>query len=546
MKRDLDRLERDVFDVLVIGGGINGAGIARDAAMRGLSVALLERDDFGDGTSSRSSRLVHGGLRYLEQFRFGLVRESLRERATLLRTAPHLVRPLPFLIPLYRDAGRGPLQLRVGLFFYDHLARRDGLPGHRMIDADEVLRMEPGLRREGLRGGAIYYDAWVDDRRLVVANVIAAARAGACVANHLGATGVDEYDAEGSDVDANFVVHAADEDSDRKLSIRARHVVNAAGPFADRVAKQLEGPPPEERLRLSQGAHLAFPVTGRDHAMLMFSPVDQRVVFVIPERDVTLLGTTEVEIDAPSNDLGARADEVEYLLKTAESLIPEGGFARDRVVYAYAGLRPLASEGGGSVGRLSREAVLDIEERGEGTFVSVFGGKITSYRALAQRVVDGFTSATCTTHRESLPGGAGIESIDEFLEREIPVARERIGGDAGSAEHLVDRYGRDWPRVLEAAGNDASRMQRIHERYPEIEAEVLYAAREEMASTVGDVLLGRLTIGRAPGNGLDCAERVSEILGDELGWDAARRRTEIERFEHDVRMRLVIPDAETS
>jgi len=527
MQREPDRLEAGRFDLLVVGGGITGAGIARDAALRGLATALVERRDFGDGTSSRSSRLIHGGLRYLEQFRFGLVRESLRERATLIRIAPHLVRPLRFLIPVYQGAARGPLQLRIGLFLYDHLARRGPFRAHEMIEPDEVSEMEPGLRREGLRAGALYPDAWVDDRRLVVANVLAAARAGAIVANHV----------EVTEIEPGFEVSAVDRLADRPIRIRARHVVNAAGPLADEVVDRsgIDRPP---LLRLSRGAHLVFPRDGGDHALLLVSPVDGRVVFVIPEDELTVVGTTEVEVDRPPDEVFASAEEIDYLLATLRGALPGRDLTRERLLYTYAGLRPLFDESEDTgAGDLSREAEVRADEVDGGEIVSVYGGKITSYRSLAQTVVDRFSQEPCPTHRESLPGGEGIDDVATFRRIETARARRVAGLGDASARHLVERYGSEWRRVVEAAGGDASLLATLGSGRREIAAEVLHAARHEMALSVTDVILGRLTLGRSPRLGLDEAERVAALLRTELDWTEERTRDEVRRFRETVRRR---------
>ena len=283
---------------------------------------------------------------------------------------------------------------------------------------------------------------------------------------------------------------------------------------------------------------------------MLFSPVDGRVVFVIPEDDVTLLGTTEEEVASADSESSAFAREVEYLLRTGNDVLPGAGFERDAIHYAYAGLRPLVDEPGKPAGKLSREAELEEERIGEGRFVTVLGGKITSYRALAQRLVDRFSDSTCTTHRDPLPGAEGLPPIDRddpHSERWIDEALASVEVPPAlrpdSARHLVRRYGRSWTEVIAAAGGREDLLAPLDdssEPRPEIGAEVVFAAREEMGVRLSDILLGRLTVGRAPGNGRAVAERAADILAEVHGLDAARRSDELERYHALADARFVV------
>ncbi|MEW6747971.1 MAG: glycerol-3-phosphate dehydrogenase/oxidase [Planctomycetota bacterium] len=529
MKRSIDRLTNEPFDLLVIGGGIHGAGIARDAARRGLRVALLEKGDFGEGTSSRSSRLIHGGLRYLAQLQVGVVRECLRERTTLLARAPHLVRPLGFLLPFYRPAsrgggGRGRFSLRLGLRLYDSLARRGPLPPHRLIGPEEALAMEPALRRAGLLGAALYWDAWCDDRRLVIANLVAAARAGAVLANH----------AEVLTVEPGLIVHARDGLTREGFRVRAKAIANAAGPLADEVAKRvgLVEPP---RLRLSKGAHLVFPATRSRHAVLLQSPIDGRVIFVLPDLDTTVVGTTETAFTGDPLSVAASTDDVSYLLDSVRELMPEAAFSRERLLYAFAGVRPLLSGRSEALGALSRQSRIVEARIDGGRFLSVLGGKLTAYRALAERVVNRLTERPCTTREDPLPGACS--DVPEDFERTSSARARDVAGVAPDiAGHLLRRYGSEWDRVLEHARGRGDLLERLEPGRPEIGAEVVHAVRCEMALQLADVILGRLTLGRSAGQGIASAARVAQIMAAELGWDERRTEQELRDF-HEKRRR---------
>ncbi len=524
----LARLGAEQFDVLIVGGGINGAGIARDAAMRGLRTALVERNDFASGTSSRSSRLVHGGVRYLEHGHLRLVFESSRERRTLLRLAPHLVRPLRFTWPVYRGARLPRWKLLAGLFMYDALAVFRNVAGHEALDAREVAAREPSLLREGLVGGAQYYDAATDDARLTLANVIAAHERGAAVVNH--AEAVRFLRDAGRIVGA--VVRPADEE--REIEVRASVVVNAAGPWSDDV-RALDTPVARHSVRATKGVHVAV---SRERlstygAITLLSPTDGRVMFVLPSTATTIIGTTDTPTEERPEEVRASEEDIEYLLGSVNAFFPSAKLGAGDVIASWAGIRPLIAAGySNGPASASREHRIDRSPSG---LVSVTGGKLTTYRAMAAEVVTVIeralerTPTRSRTDREPLPGG-DLRSLDEALR-----AAELEVGDAVVAKRLVEAHGSRWREVASLTVAEPALARRIVRELPYLLAEVVYAVEREMALTLGDLLVRRLHIAYETADQGRAAARVATaVLAGRLGWDNARARTELARYEAEV------------
>src|SRR5438105_4758412 len=368
-------------DVLVVGGGITGAGIARDAALRGFRTAVVDKGDFASGTSSHSSRLIHGGLRYLEQYEFHLVREASQERRVLLTVAPHLVHPLPFVLPSYRGARVPAWRLRAGLWLYDLLAGFRNVGLHRWLGRKATLRLEPGLRDKDLKGAALYFDAQTDDARLTLATMRAAAHAGALVASHADVTALLKPDGRIRGAAVRDVLSGQD------YSVRALVVVNATGPWADEL-RRLEDPEAEPMLRLTKGAHVAVPRNRMGHvrAMTLTSPLDGRVMFVLPWGDLSYIGTTDTDEAGPPDDVRATGADAVYLLRSVNALFPDARLAPRDVVATWAGLRPLlAPEREVSASQVSREH--RVVEASSG-LITIAGGKLTTYRVMGRDVAD--------------------------------------------------------------------------------------------------------------------------------------------------------------
>ena len=532
---NIERLKFETFDVLVIGGGITGAAAVRDAAMRGLRAALVEARDFGEGTSSRSSRLVHGGLRYLEQLEFDLVFEASRERRTLLRIAPHLVRPLEFLFPLYREGRVGKLKLDAGMWLYDALALFRNVERHQMLDEREVLWHEPTLSPDGLLGGARYFDAQVDDARLVLTTVRAAAESGAAVANRVEVTGLLKHGERATGVRVRDLASDGPEDGPEEWDIRADVLVNATGPWVDRTLERA-GVAAAALLRPTRGTHIHVRRNriGHERALIFESSLDGRIMFVLPWNRLTLIGTTDEDYDGAPEDVRPTGADVRYLLESTNRLFPEASLTSDDVISAWAGLRPLiAGSAEAEEGEVSREHVIRREMPG---LLTIAGGKLTSHRAMGEEVIDRAVGELgpeapvygSRTAAEPLPGG-DFEDLAELggalQERAAP-----LGLDSWVCRRLARAYGTLGFDLLTLVEERPELAKRIVENRPYIAAEVVYSARNEMPVHLDDVVYRRTHLALETEEVEGAAARVADLLGEEWGWDPFRRRAELERL----------------
>ncbi len=535
-------LATPTYDLLVIGGGINGAGIARDAAMRGLTVAVVEQGDFASGTSSKSSKLIHGGLRYLENYEFALVLEASRERDRLRRhLAPHLVRPMPFVFPVFRGDPVGRVRLTAGLWVYDGLSAFRNIARHRSWGRRATLRREPRLRAEGLYGALHYYDCWTDDARLTLETMLAAVAAGAVVCNYLGVVDLLR------DGDRLSGARVEDRLHGGTLAIRARQIVNATGPWLDRL-RQLDEPEAPPMLRLTKGVHIVVPRSrvGNAHAIVLRAPRDGRVMFAIPWEDQVLVGTTDTDYEGDPAAVAADADDVRYLLEAVNHYFPEAVLGEDDVVGAYAGLRPLVRPAdGASPSDTSREEA--IFESGSG-LLSLGGGKLTTYRRVSERVVDrvveriravdpGRRFEACRTGSLPLPGanvkpadGGGFRAFAKRVRGSLPA-----GIDDVLARHFLHRYGVAAPELLARAAAHPDTMRRLVATLPYRRGEVTRAAADEMASTIDDVLRRRVPIAfRTPDGALDVSEDVAAMMAAALGWSPVEAAEACARYRAGV------------
>ena len=532
-------------DVLVIGGGITGAGIARDAALRGFRIALVDKGDFGSATSSHSSRLIHGGIRYLEQRNFRLVFEASRERRVLLRIAPHLVRPLPFLFPVYRG-GRVPAwKLRAGMWLYDVLAAFRNVRNHRWLGPKQLRRAEPALRDRGLTGAALYWDAQADDARLVLATMRSAARGGALVANYAEVTSLLKPDGRVRGAVVRDVL------TGETRTVRALLVVNAGGPWVDAL-RRMDDPTAPPLLRLTKGAHVAVPRRriGHERAITLFSPIDGRVMFVLPWGELSYVGTTDTDADTPPDGVRVTADDVTYLLRSANAAFPEAHLATNDVVSVWAGLRPLLRQDPTAApSEVSREH--RVVESAQG-LITIAGGKLTTYRVMARDVVDRVaarlhqldgrpTAPRPPTDRLPLPGGEAAE-----LGVLVEGARAR-GVPEATARHLVASYGSETAAILNLVDRDRGLREPILPGRPEIWAEVTHAVEREMALRIQDVLVRRLHLfyeyaEQATAVVTPVAQRMKKLLG----WDEVREAEElVDYFRVVERARMFRTDLRT-
>jgi glycerol-3-phosphate dehydrogenase len=527
-----------VFDLLVVGGGITGAGVAHDAATRGLRVALVERDDLASGTSSRSSRLVHGGVRYLEHGHLGLVFEASRERRTLLRVAPHLVRPLAFTWPVYRRARVPRWKLAAGLALYDALALWGNVGRHRVLGRADVLAREPALAAEDLTGGAAYWDAATDDSRLTLAVARAAEAAGAVVRTHAEVGAL----AFAPDRDGGRVrVAVRDRLGGGRVEVRARVVVNAAGPWADAV-RRLAEPDAPDAVRGAKGVHVLVPSArlGLRGAVTLLGPRDGRVVFALPAgataaAQFAVLGTTETPADGGPDAVRATRADVAYLLEAANRYFPAARLTPDDVVSAWAGLRPLAAArpgARGGTGAASREHAVQADARG---MVTATGGKLTTYRSMAADVVDacapllGGRLPRPATGRTPLPGG---DVTDLAAERARAAAAT---GDAGVAARLVSAHGGGWRAVWARAEGRPPLGARLDPALPYALAEFGHAVACEHARTLADLLVRRTPLAfETRDHGRAAARVLAPYVGSLLGWDASAEAAAVAAYDGEA------------
>lgn len=461
----------DSFDLLVIGGGINGAAIARDAAGRGLSVLLVEKDDLAAHTSSASSKLIHGGLRYLEQYDFKLVRESLHEREIMLRTAPHLVHPLRFVLPQPKG-GRPWWMVRAGLLLYDLLAGRKSLPRSRGLKADDPVAapLKPGFALMS------YWDAWVDDARLVVVNALDAHERGAEIATRtLFLSATREGDAWTASLSGN-------------RTVRAATIVNAAGPWVAEVLNQRLSEQGQARVRLVKGSHIAVPrLHEGDHAYILQQP-DGRVVFALPYGDLTLIGTTDLPVAAPE-DAKITPEEIAYLCAAANRYF-ERQIAPAEVRWSYAGVRALYDDGAANASQVTRDYRLELDSAPGAKLLSVFGGKLTTARALATEALDTLrVPGLKFTATSPLPGGQITPGFNEWLAQ----LAEWLPADL--LDRLARAYGTRLDRLLD--GVDSLKDMGRHFGAGLYEAEVRYLIDHEWARTAEDILWRRTKLGLA-------------------------------------------------
>ena len=510
----LDRLKREEFDLVVIGGGINGAGIARDAAMRGFRVALVEKGDFASGTSSKSSKLIHGGIRYLQTGDFRLVRTACRERDLLRRRlAPHLVQPLAFLFPVYSGDPVGLLALTAGMWLYDTLAIFRNIRRHRMLTRRRTLALEPDLRAEGLRGAAFYYDCFTDDARLTLETVLAAEEEGAITINYLE---LQDFVKEGGRL---VGAHLRDRLGRLELEVRAHRVVNATGPWADRV-RRLDDPAAKPCLRLTKGVHVVVTRerAGHTQAVVMHSPRDRRILFAIPWGAHSIIGTTDTDFAGEPDEAVPDGADVQYLLEAANWFFPAAKLRPADVVSSYAGLRPLvASDTEQNPSALSREE--EVLESLSG-LITLAGGKLTTYRWVAAEVVQLISKQLGVTARKRrgsfvsaerpLPGGRSIDPA--CMARELS-SSDRYGLTPEQMNHLVTRYGSRTPEVVQLLRDDGELKQALVPGMPDIWAEAAFAVQKEMAVRSEDILFRRTHLAlKEPRESSQVAGKIREKL----------------------------------
>lgn len=525
------------YDLVVIGGGINGAGIARDAALRGLRVLLLEKNDFGSGTSSWSSRLIHGGLRYLEYAELPLVFESLHERRRLQRLAPHLVKQLKLTIPIYRQGRRSKSIIHLGMIAYDLLSIGKKLPGHDMLNRNELIGEEPGVNRDGLVGAAQYYDAQVTfAERLVLENIIGASEAGAEVRNYCPAIGIN--------VSRRTVqsVHFVEADAEQESEVRTRLVINAAGPWVDRVLATVNREMPTF-MGGTKGSHI---VVGRfpgapASAFYVEAEADGRPFFIIPWNSQYLIGTTDIRYDGDPANVTASDEEIRYLLNETNRVFPAANLAAADIHYAYAGVRPLPRRAKGPESAITRKHIIKKHRRIAKGLVSIIGGKLTTYRNLAEQTIDYAVRALkrdaheCKTRSLPLPGASGIDEARQILRELHWISDEGI-------ERLLAVYGGRASRIAELAGDEPHLARTLDEDECVTAAEVVHSLRSEFAKSVTDLVHRRLMIGLSADQGIALYEKIADIAARESGWSESEKKCQLnELATYNSRLKAILP-----
>jgi glycerol-3-phosphate dehydrogenase len=515
------------FDVIIIGAGINGAGVARDAAMRGLSVLLLDKDDLCAGTTAWSTRLIHGGLRYLEHGEVRLVRESLRERETLLRIAPHLIKPLPVLVPIFANRRRGAWTIRAGMIAYDLLSFDKTLPRHRRLSRQETLRHSPGLCPEGLKSAVIYYDAQVEfAERLVVENVLSARENGATIHIH---SQVEDLLIKDKKVHG---VKFIDQLTGESRHAAGRLIINAAGPWVDQLGA-LSGFSSPRLIGGTKGSHLIVaPFPGApDSALYVEAIQDRRPIFIIPWNGNYLIGTTDIRYEGSLDRVEITEEELEYLLSETNRLIPSAQLSCKSILYVYSGVRPLAFSSEEDEQGITRRHFIREHSEIFG-LISLVGGKLTTYRSLSEQVVDlclrrlEKTAISCPTATVPLPGTptGDLAAFGQELKSLSPQ----------TAERLLRIYGTRSLNVLELTREEPDFLEVFDPETGAIAAEVIFAFQSEMARTLTDCLLRRTMVGLNSTCGLESLEAAAGIARAHLGWSEDRTRYEVESYQRYV------------
>ncbi len=511
------------FDLAIIGAGINGAGIARDAALRGLRVIIIDKDDMCSGCSAISSRLIHGGLRYLEYGEIPLVYESLHERRCLRLTAEHLVKPLRICIPIFDEARRGPWLIRLGMLAYDLLSIGKKVPRHEMLNATETSKAEPGLRSEGLRAAARYYDAQVTfAERLVLENLLAARSAGAEIRTHCKVTAIRTSDGA---VDSLVYVDSSD-NSEHELPVTT--IVNAAGPWVDRV---LEKAPvrTDRHIGGTKGSHIIvgkFDGAPRD-AFYVEAAADGRPFFIIPWHGQYLIGTTDIRYDEDLDKIRASRDEVDYLLAETNRVFPAARLSTSDIHYAYAGVRPLPHREEGPESAITRRHIIKVNRKVAKGLISIVGGKLTTYRNLAEQTVNKVARIQhrklppCRTRDALLPGAWGLDRAEENL-RDLQLLSEQ------GVARLLAVYGGRAAAICALCKDEGALARSLDTEETVLAAEVVFAIREEFAQTLTDIVFRRLMIGLDADQGRPLYTAIADLAAAEFEWSPEEKSRQLD------------------
>ncbi|MFW9928696.1 MAG: glycerol-3-phosphate dehydrogenase [Candidatus Thorarchaeota archaeon] len=523
------------FDIIVIGGGITGAGIALDATLRGLKVILFEKKDFASGTSSKSSKLVHGGLRYLEHYKFGLVRESLRERSVLRKIAPHQVHTLPFLIPIYKHQKPPAILMRIGLWVYDILAQGN-LGWHKWKNPKKTLELVPTLQKENLKGSGYYFDAQMNDSRLNIEVIMTAQSNGAQIFNY---TEVVEFLHENNNIEGRvYGVVVQNKDTQEKFAIKGNLVINATGAWGDCVAK-MENPSAPKILGVSKGSHIIVKQVLNQKLAVVVTMKDGRITFVLPfNKEYTIIGTTDTFYDADIEEILASEDDISYLLEGTNKLFPKLNLRNTDIISAYSGVRPLVytqKEGLALASDVSREDKIITSQTG---LITIVGGKFTTYRKMGKRVTDLAIKELkkdkkitkkllpCLTAKTPLFGGE-IDNWEKFQKEKFPKVKDELSCTDDTANMLIKMYGSKIDQFISLTKENPDKNKKLSNLLPYLQTQVIYAIMYELIIHLDDFMLRRTTIYLEQGQGLDCVDVVGELMKDKLKWTESQKQAEI-------------------
>ncbi len=521
--RNYPEIQSTEYDLLVIGGGINGAGVARDAALRGLRTILIEKNDFASGTTSWSTRLVHGGLRYLESFEFNLVRESLQEREILLKTAPHLVQPIQLTIPIYEYGSRSYWEIKAGMILYDILSYDKTLPSHRMLPKPKLKQLFRAVNPEQLTGGAQYYDGQAEHaERLCLENVTSAQSAGATVLNYVKVT---QLHREGDRINR---LSCRDEITGETFEVNAAKaavVINTSGPWVDKVCGlgQPNAIGTTRKIGGTKGSHIiidSFP-GAPDTAFYVEAKADNRPFFIVPWLGLYLVGTTDLRYTGDLNQIKASDDEVDYLIAETNRIFPSARITRDDVKFTYSGVRPLPYEEGKKPGSITRSHILfDHAKEGVNNMISLIGGKLTTFRQVGEEMVDaaykkmGRKAPACKTRKALFPGA--ITATDPGTKEVVDKYGDRF--PIRLIAHLFSIYGAKTMNVLSLTDENPDLAERIVSYRPDIKAQAVYAVQSELAFTLVDICRRRTTLCMHANYGYDALPGITEALSRHCGW----------------------------
>ena len=538
--RDLAQIQQQEYDLIIIGGGINGAGVARDAALRGLKTILIEKEDFASGSSSWSTRLIHGGLRYLEYFEFPLVREALKEREVLLRNAPHLVKPLLLTIPIYSDRSRPYWKIWAGMILYDIFSFDKTLPLHRMLPKAQFKQLFRYVDREHLAGGSQYYDGQVTlAERLCLENIISAENAGATVLNYAEVT---EIPLENNRINS---IICKDKLSEENFTISCSQnavVVNTAGPWVDKVCKLGNKAGKDvsignaRKIGGTKGSHIVvakFPGAPETSSLYVEAKSDGRPFFIVPWLGMYLIGTTDIPFKGDLDRVKADDDEIDYLLRETNNIIPAANLTREDIRFTYSGVRPLPNAEGKKPGSITRKHIIfDHKQEGVSNMFSLIGGKLTTYRNVGEEMTDAVLKKMKQPHKPSktasLPLPGCIVADDERIAGAIEDYSSLLS--PRTINYLFVVYGSRALEVLSMTREKPELASQIGDKLPDIKAQIVYAVEHEYAHTLTDIMRHRTMLAINGNYGLDLLPVVTETLQEYCGWSQKRCDRAIEDY----------------